>query len=180
MLFDHFEKESAASRELCEKYESQLPSEVLTVWRSYGFGTLLDGYLKVVNPEDYSDLLADTYQWSDSAIPIFVTAFADIITWERGRYIRMVNYKAGTFEGIAAGFKFFWGDVLAGEFDGRFFDIEQYKAAINKCGRLQFDECYGYVPLLALGGSKKIENLHKVKIKEHIEFISQTVGKIGL
>ena len=31
-----------------------------------------------------------------------------------------------------------------------------------------FDECYGYVPLLGLGGSEKVDNLQKVKIKEHI------------
>ena len=45
MLFDHFKKEHMASREQCEKYNDQLPSEVLTVWREYGFGTLFNGYL---------------------------------------------------------------------------------------------------------------------------------------
>ena len=179
MLFDHFKKEHMASREQCEKYNDQLPSEVLTVWREYGFGTLLNGYLKVVDPDDYQELLADTYHWSGSAIPIFVTAFADIITWERGRYIRMVNYKDGTFDGIAAGFKFLWGDVLDGAFNGSFFDIAQYEEAVKRYGQIQFDECFGYVPLLALGGNKGVSHLQKVKIKEHITLISQTIGKIG-
>lgn len=37
---------------------------------------------------------------------------------------------------------------------------------------------FGYVLLLGLGGSEKVENLKKVKIKEHIELIMQMVGKI--
>lgn len=45
-------------------------------------------------------------------------------------------------------------------------------------GKLNFEECFGYVPLLRLGGSEKVENLKKVKIKEHIELITQMVGKI--
>ena len=28
-------------------------------------------------------------------------------------------------------------------------------------GSLLFDECFGYVPLLGLGGAKKVENLKK-------------------
>ena len=36
------------------------------------------------------------------------------------------------------------------------------------------------MPLLGLGGSEKVQNLKKVKIIEHIELISQLVGKIGM
>lgn len=85
-IFDHFLQTEPANNELCEKYRSMLPTELIDVWRTHGFGSLLDGYLKVINPDDYQDLLNDTYPLSDSAIPIFVTAFADILTWEKGRY----------------------------------------------------------------------------------------------
>jgi hypothetical protein len=53
-----------------------------------------------------------------------------------------------------------------------------YPAAKEKLGELEYDECYGYVPLLELGGAEKIDNLQRVKIKEHISLIAQTVGKI--
>ncbi len=45
-------------------------------------------------------------------------------------------------------------------------------------GELEFDESFGYTPLLGIGGSEKIENLEKVKTKEHIEIITQMVGRI--
>ncbi|WP_319946259.1 GAD-like domain-containing protein [Criibacterium bergeronii] len=30
-----------------------MPNELISVWESYGFGTLLDGYLKIINPDKY-------------------------------------------------------------------------------------------------------------------------------
>lgn len=29
--------------------------DIITVWKEYGFGTLLGGYLKLINPEDYTN-----------------------------------------------------------------------------------------------------------------------------
>ena len=62
----------------------------------------------------------------------------------------------------------------------KYFQIPQYLEAVNKFGMLEPDECFGYVPLLGLGGREDIDNISKVKIKEHIELISQMVGKIGM
>ena len=62
----------------------------------------------------------------------------------------------------------------------KYFQIPQYIEAVNKLDKLEQDECFGYVPLLGLGGSEKVQNLKKVKIREHIELISQLVGKIGM
>ena len=52
-----------------------------------------------------------------------------------------------------------------------FLDNSNLKVIEN--GKLDFDECFGYVPLLQLGGSEKVENLKKVKIKEHLELITK-------
>ncbi|WP_324604070.1 T6SS immunity protein Tdi1 domain-containing protein [Paenilisteria weihenstephanensis] len=53
-----------------------------------------------------------------------------------------------------------------------------YQEAVKKLGTPAYDECFGYVPLLALGGSEKMENLQKVKLKEHILLISALAGPI--
>lgn len=55
---------------------------------------------------------------------------------------------------------------------------QQYTKAVVKYGLLGYDECFGYVPLLGMGGKERVENLQKVKIKEHIELITQMVGRI--
>lgn len=69
-------------------------------------------------------------------------------------------------------------DLELGIFNNKFFDIKKYNEAIIKLGKIELNECFGYFPLLGLGGSEKVENLKKVKIREHIEIITQLVGKI--
>ncbi len=46
-----------------------------------------------------------------------------------------------------------------------------YLAAKKKLGEPNDEECYGYVPLLGLGGAEKADNLQKVKIEEHIGLV---------
>lgn len=179
-LFENFIKENDVSQELCNKYEMFLPSELINLWTEYGFGSFMDGYLKIINPEEYQDLLVDTYFRGNVSVPMFITAFGDIIAWEENRYIRMIKYKNGLFKGMAAGFDFFLEDLQNKVFDKDFFDITMYTGAIQIWGNIEFDECFGYVPLLGLGGSEDVKNLKKVKIREHIELISQMVGKIGM
>nr|WP_314526560.1 DUF1851 domain-containing protein [uncultured Pseudomonas sp.] len=48
-----------------------------------------------------------------------------------------------------------------------------FESALSKLGELDATEMYGLVPALALGGSIELENLEKVKIIEHLEFLSQ-------
>jgi len=43
---------------------------------------------------------------------------------------------------------------------------------------LKYDECFGFVPLLPMGGKKDVDHLEKVNEKVHIELITQLLGKI--
>ena len=58
----------------------------------------------------------------------------------------------------------FWNRECYGKFELK---------AIEKYGSLNYDECYTFVPALALGGDEKIGNLQKVKIKENLEILAQ-------
>lgn len=62
----------------------------------------------------------------------------------------------------------------------KYLEIPQYIEAVKCLGQVEHNECFGYVPVLGLGGSENVENLSKVKIKEHIEVITQLVGKVGM
>lgn len=167
-------------QELIKKYETILPNELLEIWKNNGFTDLLDGYLRVINPEEYQDLLAETFFKGKSSIPILTTAFGDIIAVDEEQYIVIVRYKYGSFNILAKNFKRFAQNLEENYFLEKYFQIPQYMEAVNRLGKLEHDECFGYVPLLGLGGSEKVENLKKVKLKEHIEIISQLVGKIGM
>ncbi|MBB6716820.1 T6SS immunity protein Tdi1 domain-containing protein [Clostridium gasigenes] len=177
-LFKKYEITSKVNNQTIEEYKEIVPAELLSVWREYGFGCMLDGYLKVINPDEYRPIIEMSYFRADVSVPILITAFGDIITWEENKYIGIIRYKKGSFQIISSGFKYFFNDLQDDYFIEKYLEIDRYNEATKNIGLLQYDECFGYVPLLGLGGSEKVENLKRVKIKEHIELITQMVGKI--
>nr|WP_255406536.1 T6SS immunity protein Tdi1 domain-containing protein [Prevotella sp. KH2C16] len=48
----------------------------------------------------------------------------------------------------------------------------------GKIPALQYSQCYGYVPALALGGKASNKNLQVVDAKTYIDIIGQVAGKI--
>ena len=176
-MITDFIKKDDVPEELIKEYEDKLPCEVIAFWKEFGFGAFYNGYLKSINPNDYKELLEISYFMGGVSIPIFATAFGDLIIWEEDRYIGIVKYRYGEYDVISAGFDFFFDDITDGELDNKL-SIKQYKAAIKKLGDLEYDECFGYVPLLALGGTESVNNLKKVTIREHIAMIYEFVGEI--
>ena len=60
MLRD-FKKEKEMPTEIIEKYKGQVPDEIIEIWKNYGLGSFLNGYLRVINPDDYKELVEETY-----------------------------------------------------------------------------------------------------------------------
>ena len=124
------------------------------------------------------DILKESYFRGDVSIPILATAFGDIITWEEGQYIRIVKYRYNNFELMIGRFDLFLKLLSDKGFLRRFFTLEDYAQAVQKYGVLAYDECFGYVHLLALGGKEDAKYLQKVKTKEHIAVITQLTGGV--
>lgn len=106
MLKD-FTKVADMLQEVIEKYKEQVPAELLQIWQEDGLGAFLDGYLKVINPDDYLELLQDSYFRGDVAFPMFITAFGDIITWEKNEFVGIVKYNLQDCDIILKKFKIF-------------------------------------------------------------------------
>ena len=160
------------------KYSEKIPTELLEIWKEYGFGTFFGGYLKVINPDEYMDLLKESYFRGDVSIPILATAFGDIITWEEGQYVEIVEYRYNDFDSIMPRFDIFLRLLSDKGFLKRYFKLDDYARAVEKYGDLAYDECFGYVPLLALGGKEDVEHLKKVKMREHIAVMAQLTGGV--
>lgn len=177
-MLDGFKLNASASEDIIQKYSNSLPKALIDIWKNQGFGTFMEGYLKIVNPDEYDEVFKDSYFKSDVAIPIIVTAFGDIITWEKNKYVGIVQYRYGKSDIMITGFDLFLMLLKDSSFTKKFFNIEMYKDAAALHGSLSFDECFGFVPILAMGGSEKIESLKIVKAKEHIALINELVGSI--
>ena len=97
MLRD-LKKEKEMPKEIIEKYKGQVPDEIIEIWKNYGLGSFLNGYLRVINPDDYKELVEETYFRGKESIPLFTTAFADVITWQENGFIDIVQYRYEDFE----------------------------------------------------------------------------------
>ena len=190
--FADFKLHKPADSAVIEKYTNVLPHALINIWKEYGFGTFAKGFLKTINPDEYQELLNETYMSDNNPIPIFTTALGDIVIIkdfigkkEKGYWIRTLRYREGEENTLRVmpslddelGFfakvltdtntyknLFFWGD---------------YIEAVKEYGTIpEYDECYGFVPLLGLGGPREVENMQIVKIKEHIMLIKEKVGVI--
>ncbi|EUJ32213.1 T6SS immunity protein Tdi1 domain-containing protein [Listeria cornellensis] len=136
----------------------------------------MNGYIRVINPNDYRQVLEESYFRNDVAIPIFTTGLGDVIIWEENKYLMLIKYRKSKLKGIS--FKYFFSDLEDKEFVEEELDSIQYFAAVEKYGSLKQEECFGYTPLLGLGGAEKVDNLKKVKLKEHIMIITEFMGRI--
>ncbi|APC40574.1 T6SS immunity protein Tdi1 domain-containing protein [Clostridium estertheticum] len=177
-IFDDFILEKKASEDIIAKYTGKVPKELLYVWNKYGFGTILNGYLKIINPEEIQEILEEVYTRNQQAIPLFTTAMGDIIVWEKERYLNLLNFRKKVVSVISAGFDFFLDDLGDVSFLDEELNWKPYSEAVIKYGKPAFDECFGYVPLLGLGGPEKVKNLEMVKFIEHIYLITQFMGQI--
>ncbi|MGT2895223.1 T6SS immunity protein Tdi1 domain-containing protein [Streptococcus entericus] len=178
MKQEDFRKISDMPTEVIEKYGPRVPEELVQIWKEYGLGTFLNDYLKIINPDDYKEFVKETYCRGESSLPIFITAFGDIIILEENKYLRLIRYKEGDFVSILENMYYFLEDLEDEELLEDYFEIPLYEEAITRFGSLSYDQCFGFVPLLGLGGKKHVDNLDKVKTREHLQLIVELVGGV--
>ena len=172
-----FELHNKVSSEIIEKYTKRLPIEIIDLWSNYGFGTFMQGYFKSVNPEEFIEILGESSLRYKDSIVLFATGMGDLVIWSDG-YVRLLNYRSGVVKTIMFTFEFFFQNINDLEFKDEDLSWQPYPEALKQYGELDYDECFGYTPLLGLGGAEKVENLKKVKLKEHILIITEFMGPL--
>lgn len=181
-IYHDFKKDSKVEESTINKYKEHLPNELIEVWKGYGYGTFMEGYLKVINPDDYLTLVSDGYIRSAGTIPIFATSMGDIILFEKDEneesYIVMINFRKGKTKVLASKYSLFIRFLEDEMFKGKALDWLPYPEAVNYNKEPNYDECFGYTPLLGLGGVEEVKKLEKVKLKEHILIIIELMGPV--
>lgn len=186
-----FIREQTVDQLLIDKYKKILPEEIIYIWKTFGFGTFENGFIRFVKPIDYEWALQCCRVYLNPTIPIAITALGDLIVWEgndnptvakdEGNRYSIYIFRKGKKEILGSRAFVINRKIADKEFivDKNYFDAAIYYDAAEKLGTLEYDESYGFVPILALGGSEKVENIKKVKSKEYINIICQTIGSIG-
>ncbi|MGF7108296.1 T6SS immunity protein Tdi1 domain-containing protein [Treponema pedis] len=189
-----YTKVADVPKEVIEKYskifqgESIFPDDILWIWQNMGFGIYENGYLQIVNPDEWEFVFSYIDKILEPSIVIGITALGDLLIWEGND-----NWTIAPDEGNRLAFfsvRDFFKQILAQSADFLEFNINSEYYMSKNCKykpyleikdtlpKLEYGQCYGYVPALAMGGKKSNKNLKIVDAKTYVDMIGQAVGKI--
>jgi len=175
-VFNDFQLLEKVSNNVIEKYREKVGDSIVEIWERYGFGSTFNGYLKIINPECVQELLNETYIMPFDEIPVFVTGMGDIIACDsRGNFV-IIDYRHQRIKVLWTDKEIWWDYFLDDFYKEKYWKWDPYFEAVKKYGEPEYDECFGYEPLLSLGGKESINNLKKVKYEVHISLIGELQG----
>lgn len=150
---------------------NNLPANLKHYIENYG-KNLVDGYirfLEIDEIEEVSDILRISNIWNDG-IPFATTVFGDVLSWEDG-YIMLYKFTDEDYTVILSGTDFFFENLKDIEYQKDFFDIQLYKSAIKRLGRINRKECYILEPIPKLGGAREEKYLNIGKLKSYLQIL---------
>lgn len=180
-----------ADKQIIEQYRGVLPDKLLEYWADDGWSGYASGIFWVVNPADYSDLLAMWLEDSsivglDSYHVIARSAFGKLYVWGQNTNQRFTlncpmhaiiasekELKTIETDSEIAIQSFFTAS------DVEDYDLEDmndkplFDQALKKLGPLAADEVYGFEPILAAGGTLMVDNLAKLNLNIHLTILRQ-------
>ena len=56
-----FQSYTKVNDNVINKFKNKIPENLLKIWQNYGLGTFMNGYIKVINPDDYQSIIDNTY-----------------------------------------------------------------------------------------------------------------------
>ncbi len=182
--FENFEKVFGPPLE-CKKpaeaellaFANQLPAELIEHWKDPGLCTYGGGLLRFTDPRQFAGILEEWLDPKPKAAHVFLrTAFADLYFWDEG-FAYALDVQYGRVSQITDKIELFYDHALCDErVIERSLRRGLYQQAVGRLGPPAEDECYAFVPALALGGPGTAESLQKVKIREHLDILRQIVA----
>lgn len=166
------------------QYADIAPESLTTLWKEVGLGIFCNGLFRIINPEEFQDF-ADKYNsdsFNKTVLPFMATAFGDIFAYANhsiiGDYVIYINVRYGTYKILSNNIALLLNKcVFNKSILEAWFKVEHYDEIKDKVGLPQLDECLGYVPALALGGTETDDNIQILKIVPYIEVVAQSIGE---
>jgi len=176
-----------------KKYEGKVPNQLVGYWRKMGLCGFNEGSFWFTNPDDYTELLEILLEGKTAFRPkeclVFArSAFGHLHIWcERiGTLVISVPELELYFAPPGPLMKEGKRELVIGAhllvlkpYNHSSIDVMDereeslLKPAQSTLGALAADECYGFFPALPFGGRKRLENLQKVKLHEHLIMVAQ-------
>jgi hypothetical protein len=171
-------------RSSVERFRGKLPDQLLAYWLEHGWCGYADGLFWTVDPQEYESVLdawigETPFMEKDAYHVIARSAFGKLYFWGERTGHSLKVFAPGSYcipdddvtadDNLDFELSMFFGARKRKEND--FADM--FAPALDKLGRLNHDEMYGFVPALALGGPSDLAHLQKVKAVEHLVLLAQ-------
>lgn len=168
-----------ASNELISEYECKVPKSLIDIWKSTGLGNYNNGLIELVNPKAYGATL-DTWigKEPDNYIPFAITGFGELFYYRKltdtDEDVCLIDIQFGRVETLVWSLTEFFEDFLTNESDRETWLRESlFLEAVSQQGKLDKDEVFTFVPILALGGMEESKYLQKANALVYQELVFQ-------
>ena len=176
--FTQFTTVTPITEETLDRYAGRVPDQVTTAWRQHGSGLVGAGYVRLLNPDHATQMLDGVLGMPDGTVPVMATALADLVLWIEPMF-HVARFRWGVIDVLHFDAGMLLADVQRDEFLDDILERPPYTQAVERLGVPGIDECFGYVPLLGLGGTPDPSHLDRGGLWEHLAVIMQLVGPPG-
>ncbi|PVB19108.1 GAD-like domain-containing protein [Mycobacteroides abscessus] len=188
----------ACTEEHARIYTGLVPDCLVSYWREFGFSGFGSGLIWLVDPIEWKvttdEVLLDTIRHprlgeDAQYIPFLRSAFGQVWFWTPGYGISLiVEPVRGTVffrspardtspSGLERSMQSFFTASSVERFDLRDPDEEgMFDRVLDRLGPLRFDELYGFVPGVRLGGAMTVENTNVFQIHVHMALLRTAIA----
>ena len=174
---DDFSPEGPLSAEGTELVASRLPGWLSEFVLSRGTGTLMGGYLKVLDPAPWARALAGCYANAADSVAVMATGLADLIVWDEADgdgALLLLELRKQKVTALLDNLFFRLLDDPG--FRAHALDMSAWGPGVARLGVPSYGECLGYEPLLALGGPESPDHLVRAGLREHVALMAALTG----
>lgn len=155
--------------------EGEIPNDLLEFLKAEQRCTYADNFLWTVLPSEYHEVLSNWGIDGNNAYVFFRTSFGGLIYLfgDACYAFNPHNGEALTFGGIS---DFYYNFNLGITYDyllNTYLYFDLHKKIYGNHAELLEDEIYSFTPALALGGTPDTARIDIVKMKEHLDILSQ-------
>ncbi|WP_155300782.1 T6SS immunity protein Tdi1 domain-containing protein [Deinococcus kurensis] len=157
------------------------------VYERYGCGTSKNGFFRLVDPEEWQESYMpwflmvrdeDEVFEGPELYPFMTTAFGSAYVFANLEGEDLVGYVDVTSNfKVMGGVRWLFKRNLQ---DSIFYQYNLYGGLYEELSPvqppLQPDQCFGFLPPLALGGEATREGVHRVQLREHLDLLAQSSG----
>lgn len=178
IVLDDFNKKFESDGFLWDKYRSVVLDSLIDLWKEYGFGSFYEDLIKLINPDEYREIVEKTYYRGNKAIPILITCLGDVIVWEDNDHLTLIQYRDFKYVRLADSIEDFFDKLSRHELD-QLLDKKYYDDVVYCGAYVDYDVCFVQRPMVLLGGTKDPFRMYNIQIDKFLNVCDNILGVVG-